>query len=103
MSTMRSITRQRYRAAGIKIGRGKTGLKGVKITSVPSTVKCRLCCGAGFDTTGKRKSKDTPKPVCVRCGGYGSISPSCFNEPVLSEEEEKRIQSENKSREERNG
>lgn len=39
---------------------------------------CALCKGTGLNTTGTMIN-GTPEPVCVRCGGYGTIPNGCDN------------------------
>jgi len=41
-------------------------------------VRCRLCGGTGDDLTGMAIN-GWPQPVCVRCGGYGTIPAGCDN------------------------
>jgi len=56
-------------------------------------VICALCKGDGLDKTGKMVN-GSPEPVCVRCGGHGTIPKSCINTQSLTTEEERQITNE---------
>ena len=60
-------------------------------------VICRLCKGTGNDVTG-RAINGSPTPVCVRCGGYGTVPPRGWNPSEITRGEMNRIERERKAR-----
>ncbi len=64
--------------------------------AVPNETKvCTLCNGTGLDTTGISRN-GLPEPVCVRCGGYGSIPCECSNPNTTTPQEKKQLEIESK-------
>jgi len=63
----------------------------------PDAVRCRLCKGMGNDTTG-RAVNGSPTPMCVRCGGYGTVPSKAWNPDSLTRGEENRIERERRAR-----
>ncbi len=49
------------------------------------SVKCRLCCGSGNNTTGVEMRVNNN--LCPRCGGYGTIPAGGSNPAHLDPED----------------